>query len=179
MTKEFVSRKQAQADGLPLYFTGKPCNLGGIAARSTSEKKCQCEVHKAKRASAANSRYEKHRDYRLKKASEWSKANTERRKKIALEWAQRNLHKVTAQTQKRRATKANATPSWFSDFDDFVLKEAHHLARLRAKLTGVLWEVDHVIPIAGKRVCGFHLAVNIRVVTRSENRRKSNKFIIS
>tara|TARA_R110000868_G_scaffold117284_1_gene311705 strand:+ start:82 stop:678 length:597 start_codon:yes stop_codon:yes gene_type:complete len=38
------------------------------------------------------------------------------------------------------------------------------------------FEVDHIIPVKGKNVCGLHVLKNLQVIPRSENRRKGNSF---
>jgi 5-methylcytosine-specific restriction endonuclease McrA len=38
------------------------------------------------------------------------------------------------------------------------------------------FEVDHIIPIKNPTVCGLHVLPNLRVISRTENRRKHNKF---
>lgn len=37
-------------------------------------------------------------------------------------------------------------------------------------------ELDHIIPIKGKLVCGLHVPSNVRVVTTRENQAKQNKY---
>jgi len=47
-------------------------------------------------------------------------------------------------------------------------------AQRLTRTTGVPHEVDHEVPLLGKAVCGLHWEGNLRVVARSENRRKGN-----
>jgi len=57
---DIISRKEAKAQGLKHYFTGKPCKRGGIAQRLVSDFSCKCRacvdvvVAKNKRARNAN-----------------------------------------------------------------------------------------------------------------------------
>jgi hypothetical protein len=43
------------------------------------------------------------------------------------------------------------------------------------KLTGIPHEVDHIEPLLGKNSSGLHVEYNLRVITRTENRRKGNR----
>jgi len=56
------------------------------------------------------------------------------------------------------------------------MEEAYHLADLRTRITGIKWNVDHVIPLQNKKVCGLHVPWNLQVIPASENFRKHNYF---
>ena len=43
--------------------------------------------------------------------------------------------------------------------------------------TGVRYEVDHIIPLNNKFVCGLHVPCNLQIQTASDNGKKSNVFI--
>ena len=66
----------------------------------------------------------------------------------------------------RKARKLKATPSW-ADLEK--IKEIY----LNCPEG---YQVDHIIPLQGKLVCGLHVENNLQYLTSEENRRKSNKF---
>jgi 5-methylcytosine-specific restriction endonuclease McrA len=67
-------------------------------------------------------------------------------------------------------------------FDDeltsLVVAEAHDLRKLRNQLTNIEWHVDHIIPLKHSLVCGLHIWSNLRVIPKSINLHKGNKFAI-
>jgi hypothetical protein len=78
-----------------------------------------------------------------------------------------------AQKAKRRAAKMQQMPKWANGQK---IKTLYAQARVRTKQTGIRHEVDHVIPLQGKTVRGLHVEENLRVITRVENAKKSNRF---
>lgn len=71
-----------------------------------------------------------------------------------------------------------ATPKWFDADHAFVLREAFDLAKRREQFTGIPWDVDHVIPLRGKTVCGLHVRENISVIPRTVNNSKRARYDI-
>lgn len=78
-----------------------------------------------------------------------------------------------AQAAKRRAQKRRATPPW-ADLD--AIEAMYQAATTRSRETGIQWDVDHIIPLKNKLVCGLHVPANLQLLTSVENRRKSNRF---
>jgi hypothetical protein len=67
----------------------------------------------------------------------------------------------------RRSSERN-----LNELDAFVLSEALGLAKLREKLLGASWHVDHIVPVSKG---GTSSAFNLQVVPALWNRQKSNK----
>ena len=103
--------------------------------------------------------------------------NKEVRLQKAKEWRDSNSHSVKAKNSRQRAKRSRAIVGWYGEFDEFVVSEAYLLAKQRKSSTGFAWHVDHVVPIAGNLVCGFHTWSNIAVIPASINLSKSNRFV--
>lgn len=95
------------------------------------------------------------------------------RKLISAGYTKRYPEKSAAKTAKRRSIKKKSSPHWANQF---FIDEAYHLASLRTKTLGFKWEVDHIIPLQGKNVCGLHVENNLQVIPKISNIRKGNKF---
>lgn len=76
-------------------------------------------------------------------------------------------------SNKRSAAIALATPLWRNKKAIIAIyKEARRLS----VLTGIKYEVDHVVPIQGRRVCGLHVEFNLQIISKIENNRKHSKY---
>ena len=90
-------------------------------------------------------------------------------------WVRNNLDKANALHAKRKAAKLSRTPKWA---DLLKIAEFYKEANRRAKETGVMHSVDHIIPLKGKLVSGLHVHTNLQVITLAQNNAKSNIFIV-
>lgn len=97
-------------------------------------------------------------------------------------WAERsrkaaaNLRSwYTSYHSARRGLKWDATPQWLSESHAAQIRAIYDHARDCSVVTGERYEVDHIVPIKGKNVCGLHVPWNLQVLPMSENRKKSNK----
>ena len=72
-----------------------------------------------------------------------------------------------------RAIKLSATPSWA---DRLAIDQIYKTATERGKRTGKKYNVDHIVPLQGKSVCGLHVQTNLRIVLARTNHKKGNRF---
>lgn len=103
----------------------------------------------------------------------WAANNPEKRRQISASWRGRNKDAVNFWDATRNAAEKNATPVWANEF---FMAEAYHLAKLREKICGGKWHVDHIVPLQSKLVCGLHVEHNLQVIPASDNIRKSNRY---
>jgi hypothetical protein len=113
----------------------------------------------------------------LERARKSRALNPERHRASYKRYAAKNPHKRRASERNRQAAQMERTPSWFGEFDQFVIECAYSLCKLREAVTGIEWHVDHMIPLRAKVASGLHIGVNIQVIPELMNQRKSNKML--
>jgi len=124
--------------------------------------------HKEKMNKAAMRHYEKLKDnpeFRQKQA------------KKTRDWCKRNPEKVREFSAKKRASKLQRIPCWVTETQLEEISKFYKLAQKLSKETGIEHHVDHIIPLRGKYVSGFHVPCNMRIITAKENMEKSNKLM--
>ena len=74
----------------------------------------------------------------------------------------------------RRSRIAERTPKWLTKADLFEIECIYkYCGALRN--VGLKYEVDHIIPLAGKNASGLHVPTNLQVISQFDNRSKANK----
>lgn len=186
---EIVSIEQAKACGLRWYFTGAPCKRGHIAKRSLSNRwcrKCNDESRnrealrakdrrrnaKPERKAAGRASYLRNIEKRRAYYALRYPAEAEARKARAVAWARANPAKRRKLTAQARRWIKQATPSWLTSEQ----KAAIHAIYMDAAAREGDLQVDHIVPIRGKEVCGLHVPWNLRVISGEENRKKGNRL---
>lgn len=172
-----------------------------MAARGCKIKKA--EYQRRWRAANPDRQKEYHKRGREKetiKQREWRAANTEKVKAYKLDYRERNpeaaakyskryraekIDKVKAAYRrwvlanqdrvnylraKRRAAQRQAMPKWLS------LEQRNEIASFYTRARREGKQVDHIIPLTHKRVCGLHVPWNLQLLTKSENCRKYNTW---
>lgn len=86
-------------------------------------------------------------------------------------------YELAKSRQWRRGKKAG-TPSWLTEEHHKEIQYVYSLARECSIITGERYEVDHIIPINGKNVCGLHVPWNLQILPRDLNSAKSNNVVM-
>lgn len=176
-----MQRKEAKKLGLKRYNSGKPCSIGHLSDRYTSTGQCiEClKVWPHKNKEARKSIEENYR--KSEKGRESSKrrsknyyyrnkdAKTERQKEIERkskrDYKKKNPSKNTELSNRRRAQKLNATPSWY---------ESELVAMVYEKSREYGFHVDHIVPLLSDKVCGLHCWHNLQIISPMDNYKKGN-----
>jgi 5-methylcytosine-specific restriction endonuclease McrA len=115
------------------------------------------------------------KDVYSKRAKEWYLANKAKKqeydKKYRKKYYDDNKAYMLAKTNVRRSSIRAHTPSWS---DKKAIKEIYLKAAQMSIETGIQHEVDHIVPIMSKIVCGLHCQQNLQIITSYENKKKSN-----
>ena len=90
-------------------------------------------------------------------------------------WKKANAGRVIASTTKRKARVKQRTPMWLDSVDYFEIECVYMYCNALRKI-GLNYEVDHIIPLLGKKVSGLHVPGNLQVIHKKDNSSKANKF---
>lgn len=97
---EIITRKEAKAQGLVRYFTGKPCRRGHVCERLVSHSACiECKQKFHKEY------YAKNKERLLKKVKDYAEANKDKITQYHSEYYARNQEKMKKRSLKRYKEK--------------------------------------------------------------------------
>lgn len=129
---------------------------------------CQAEYRKK--------HYLANREYQLEQGRRWKEENYQQVLDYASQWKRDNRERATLNENRRRAHQLNATVLEGDEWNDFIIEELYELRSVRSSETEIVWHVDHIIPLQGKTVCGFHIWYNLRLLPAQLNFEKGNRF---
>lgn len=72
--------------------------------------------------------------------------------------------------------KQSATPVWLTNEQEEQIKAMYQHARDCEVVSGERYDVDHIIPLQGKSVCGLHVPWNLQVLPKDVNIKKGNRY---
>lgn len=90
-------------------------------------------------------------------------------------WRKNNPAKVKAKKIRARTALGQATPAWLTLEQWEEMDAVYFRAQRKTEETGILYHVDHIIPIRGEDVCGLHVPWNLRAIPAKLNHSKGNR----
>ena len=192
-TELLKTRAEAKAAGAKYYFTGEPCKHGHRAPRKTKGACVEClkvewgqgntiraeyfrQYNKSDAGEEAKQRY--YEKNRLQVIARAQSRPTAEKQAYKSKYKQSNPDLYKTLTSFRRRRFRNATPPWLTRKQKSEIRQLYQVAITLSKTTGERYVVDHIVPLQGETVCGLHVPWNLRVVTREENLKKSNKLLV-
>lgn len=149
-----VTRKQALAEGLMYYFTGKPCKHGHISRRFTNGRQCaECNNARHRLENITPEQLERKRE--ANRITQWKQGQTKQ-----------GLARQVAIVRKNVLKRKNRVPVWS---EDEAIREFYQNCPEG-------YHVDHDWPLCGKLVSGLHVLSNLRYLPALENTRKGIKW---
>lgn len=147
---KLISRQSAISQGLTRYYTGKLCRNNHRSIRAVKRNLCiECK---------------RQQDLKYKnKHLEILRAKWRIRSKF---YREANVEIRNSQNAVRRARRRQACPIWVDR------KELNTVYKNCPKG----YQVDHIVPLAGKNVCGLHVPWNLQYLTPEQNIQKYNHF---
>jgi hypothetical protein len=117
-----------------------------------------------------SAKYRKNNPDKVKKCiNEWSKENYDKVKFYVNNYRKRNMQSDAAHSAKDRALKLQRIPKWISKEELKSIKDFY-------KNCPNGYHVDHIVPLQGEIVSGFHCLSNLQYLSSMENIIKGNKF---
>lgn len=194
---DLISKQAAMSVGANRYFTGQPCKHGHVAERFVSSR-CCIDCLKERSAAWRKSNPDKcaamrhnwaeqnpernaqikaawnkaHPQAQAKRARAWFLANREQANAASKKWMMENPGKVNARAARLRAERMQRTPAWA----DLGQIDQIYIAARQMRESGQCVDVDHVVPLRGKRVSGLHVQNNLQILPTTINKSKSNHF---
>jgi len=163
-------RALARERGEKTYFNGNPCKYGHTAMRRTGCGTCMTcygtYFAKHYQENKESEQAARRRDYEKNTAAYKARAKAQRDAGYAKVWYDNNRGRWKTLMDRRDEDIKRRTPSW-ANLDKI---EAFYDACPEG------YTVDHIIPLRGKLVSGFHIHTNLQYLTRSDNSKKHNKF---
>lgn len=173
---------------LDLFVIAKDCNYGRkhICKACRQERRTDkqnkeyakkyYEENKEELSEKKKKYWNYNKDYFSIKAKELYIQQREERLAKVKEYASLNRGKCNALTKKYKLAKLQRTPKWLTEDDYWIMEQFYITAQERTEKHGIQFHVDHIIPLQGKYVSGFHCPENLQIITAESNLSKSNKY---
>jgi len=105
----------------------------------------------------------------------YAEANREKRRQYSKEYDKEHRAEKAAREAFRRAKRLKATPPWLTQEHKDQIKALYVERDKLCALSGIMYHVDHIVPLISDVVSGLHVPWNLQLLPWNENLAKSNK----
>lgn len=184
------ARYHAKELGEKTYLSDSACKQGHVSLRDTKTGSCLVcksmnspKYSRTKYLKHKDKIQQQHREYRqnnLEKDLENKRKYYQKNKEKTLEYQkwyrENNRDKDRAWKKAYKERKRNRTPEWLTNEHKAQILEFYTKAENLTKITGIVHQVDHIVPLRGSKVSGLHVPWNLQILTKQENTSKRNRF---
>ena len=158
-----------------LEFHKRSISPDGLNA---SCKSCRSRIRKSYQSQKNyNKAYrERHRDDLLESKRLWDASNREHINSYRKAYRKKNPTKHREWDARKRASRLQRIPKWLNAEQKEEIKQFYWLRDDIVTITGELYEVDHIVPLQGREVCGLHVPWNLQILPSDLNNKKNNTF---
>ena len=173
--------EKPSADFYPSYKTQCKACLKTKAAPTQAQKRVYVREWQAKNKERVQDWFSRNKERRARVWKAWfdslpddqKEALRERGRRLSSARAKAYPHLGRANNARRDAARLKATPAWANRAAvNAFYREAARLTRE----TGIAHEVDHIVPLRSRLVCGLHCEANLQILTSTANRQKGNRL---
>jgi|APSaa5957512493_1039668.scaffolds.fasta_scaffold71139_2 hypothetical protein len=108
------------------------------------------------------------------KQTDGYKKSRKKHRQYASDWRKKNRAEQNAYFAEYNLSKKNRMPSYA---DKKAIARKYRTAQIMSSFGKTKYHVDHIVPLQGQLVSGFHHEDNLQILTAKDNHEKSNKFI--
>ena len=176
-------RKEAIKNNETNYYTGLPCKNGHYDFRNVSNRGCIVCSYKENTSEKGRKRYKnwyyENRDRILAQCRKYNRENYKKRSKYVKEWKKINKDRVSVyslRANSRRLVNIEKSRHFVdNEFFELFTFEIEDKRKKLEELTGVRWDVDHIVPLKGTTVNGLHVPWNMQLLPKTQNIKKGNR----
>ncbi len=121
----------------------------------------------------SRNQYRKDQLVARERGTDWRSKNLEKARAKGREWQKAHPAKNRHYAMKYFTTKLNATPRWLTKEQCDQIEAIYEAAVMLSETSGERYDVDHIVPLQGKTVCGLHVPWNLRVITALANQQRA------
>ena len=119
--------------------------------------------------------YKTNKEKILIKCKKYREDNIDKVRERISNYYKNNKYKYSLNSRRREIQLKNVSID-FGELSEFIISEIYELRDSRNYHTGIIWHVDHIVPLQSPLVCGLHCGFNLRVIPATENIKKGNRW---